>query len=157
VSGSYATFAARRVAAAVLIALIVSAITFAMLRVLRPESFADPRPLPVGTLDFLRGAFLHFDLGRSRQPPFRPVSDLILEGLPADFSLFAGALLLGAAAGIAGGSSARGGPARRVRGCSGSSQRARCTGSRSSRSCCSGRGSAGSPSSRSSTPGRIAR
>ncbi|MGH2949417.1 MAG: ABC transporter permease [Solirubrobacteraceae bacterium] len=102
-SGSYLTFAARRVAAAVLIALIVSAITFVMLRVLRPESFTNLRPLPVETLDFLRGAFLHFDLGRSRQPPFRPVSDLILEGLPADVSLFAGALLLGAAAGIAGG------------------------------------------------------
>ena len=46
VSGSYLTFAARRLAAAVLIAALVSAITFVMLRVLRPESFFDPRPLP---------------------------------------------------------------------------------------------------------------
>jgi peptide/nickel transport system permease protein len=103
VSGSYLTFVARRLAAAILIAVLVSAMTFVMLRVLRPESFSDPRPLTVQTLDFLRDAFLHFDLGRSLQPPFREVSDLILEGLPADLSLFGGALVTGAAAGIAGG------------------------------------------------------
>ena len=102
-SGSYLTYAARRVAASVLIAVVVSAITFVMLRVLRPESFVGERALPVETLDFLSGAFLRFDLGNSRQPPFRPVSDLILQGLPADLSLFVGAFVLGAGVGIAGG------------------------------------------------------
>jgi peptide/nickel transport system permease protein len=103
VSGSYLTFAARRLAAAVLIAALVSAITFVMLHVLRPESFFDPRPLPTQLGDFLWGAFTRFDLGRSYQPPFRPVGDLIVERLAADVSLFAGALVFGVAAGVAGG------------------------------------------------------
>jgi peptide/nickel transport system permease protein len=102
-SGSYPIFVARRLAAAVLIAVIVGAITFVMLRVLRPESFDDPRPLATQTLDFLWGAFTQLDLGRSRQPPFRPVSELVRDGLPADLSLFLGALVVGAGAGIAGG------------------------------------------------------
>jgi peptide/nickel transport system permease protein len=103
VSGSYLTFAVRRLAAAVLIAALVSAITFVMLHVLRPESFFDPRPLPTQLGDFLWGAFTRFDLGTSYQPPFRPVGDLIRERLPADISLFAGALVFGVVAGVAGG------------------------------------------------------
>jgi len=103
VSGSYLTFAARRVAAAALIAVLVSAITFAMLHVLRPESFFDPRPLHTELGDYLWGAFTRFDLGRSYQPPFRPVGDVILERLGADISLFAGALAFGVAAGVVGG------------------------------------------------------
>jgi peptide/nickel transport system permease protein len=43
VSGSYVTFAARGLVAACVIAVLVSAITFVMLHVLRPESFFDPR------------------------------------------------------------------------------------------------------------------
>jgi ABC-type dipeptide/oligopeptide/nickel transport system permease component len=50
---SYLTFTLRRLVAAVLVALCVSAITFVMLRVLRPEAFADTRPLPVQLADFL--------------------------------------------------------------------------------------------------------
>jgi peptide/nickel transport system permease protein len=103
VSGSYLTFAARRLAAAVLIAALVSAITFVMLHVLRPESFFDPRPLPTELGDFLWGAFTRFDLGNSYQPPFRPVGDLILERIGADLSLFAGALVFGVVAGVLGG------------------------------------------------------
>jgi hypothetical protein len=45
-TGSYLTFATRRLAAAVVITMLVSAITFVMLHVLRPEAFFDPRPLP---------------------------------------------------------------------------------------------------------------
>jgi peptide/nickel transport system permease protein len=103
VSGSYLTFAARRLAAAVLITALVGAITFVMLHVLRPESFFDPRPLPTQLGDFLWGAFTRFDLGQSYQPPFRPVGDLIVERLAADISLFAGALVFGVAAGVVGG------------------------------------------------------
>ena len=102
-SGSYLTFAARRLAAAVLITALVCAITFVMLHVLRPESFFDPRPLPTQLGDFLWGAFTRFDLGQSYQPPFRPVGDLIVERLAADISLFAGALVFGVAAGVVGG------------------------------------------------------
>jgi peptide/nickel transport system permease protein len=103
VSGSYLTFVARRVAAAFLIAVLVAAITFVMLHVLRPESFFDPRALPVQLGDYLWSAFTQFDLGNSRQPPFRPVSDLILERVGADLSLFIGAAAFGILAGMAGG------------------------------------------------------
>jgi peptide/nickel transport system permease protein len=102
-SGSYLTFAARRILAAYLIAVLVAAITFVMLHVLRPESFFDPRSLPVQLGDYLWSAFLHLDLGNSYQPPFRPVSDLIRERIWADLSLFVGAAVFGIAAGIAGG------------------------------------------------------
>jgi peptide/nickel transport system permease protein len=102
-SGSYVTFAARRLMAAFLIAVAVSAITFVMLHVLRPESFFDPRSLPVQLADYLWSAFTRFDLGQSYQPPFRPVGDLILERLEADISLFAGATVFGVVAGMAGG------------------------------------------------------
>jgi hypothetical protein len=103
VSGPYLTFAARRLGAAVVIAVLVSAITFVMLHVLRPESFLDPRPLPAELVDYLWNAFGHFDLGTSRQPPFRPVGDLILERLPADHSRFVGAAAFGVVAGVLGG------------------------------------------------------
>ena len=102
-AGSFLLYTLRRLAAAVVIAALVSAITFVMLRVLRPESFPDPRPLPTQLAEFLWGVFTQFDLGTSRQPPFRPVSDLILERLPADVSLFLGALAIGAGAGVTGG------------------------------------------------------
>jgi peptide/nickel transport system permease protein len=102
-SGSYLTFAMRRLAAAGLIAVLVSAITFLMLHVLRPEAFFDPRPLPSQLVDYLWSAFTRFDLGTSYQPPFRPVGDLIRERMWADISLFAGAAAFGVAAGMAGG------------------------------------------------------
>jgi peptide/nickel transport system permease protein len=101
-TGSYLTFAARRMVAAGLIAVLVSAITFVMLHVLRPEVFFDPRPLPSQLVDYLWGAFTRFDLGRSYQPPFRPVGDLIRERMWADFALFLGAMAFGVAAGLAG-------------------------------------------------------
>jgi ABC-type dipeptide/oligopeptide/nickel transport system permease component len=102
-TGSYLTFAARRCVAAGVIAVLVSAITFLMLHILRPESFFDPRPLPSQLVDYLWSAFTQFDLGRSYQPPFRPVGDLIRERIWADISLFAGAALFGVFAGMAGG------------------------------------------------------
>jgi peptide/nickel transport system permease protein len=103
VGGSFLLYALRRLAAAVLIAVLVSAITFVMLRVLRPESFSDPRPLTTQLGEFLWGVFTQFDLGTSRQRPFRPVGEMILERLPADLSLFLGALVVGAGAGVIGG------------------------------------------------------
>jgi peptide/nickel transport system permease protein len=97
------TFAARRLVAAVFIAVLVCAITFVMLHVLTPESFFDPRPLPTQLVDYLWNAFTQFDLGQSYQPPFRPVGDLIRERLWADIALFAGAAVVGIGAGVLGG------------------------------------------------------
>jgi peptide/nickel transport system permease protein len=51
--------------------------------------------------DFLDRAFLHFDLGRSWTQGHRRVSQMVLEGLPADASLLIGGLVLGTAGGLA--------------------------------------------------------
>jgi peptide/nickel transport system permease protein len=100
---SLATFVMRRVAAAVAVIVGASALTFVAFRVLRPESFDDDAPLPLALARFLERAFLHLDLGRSRQPGHREVSDLVVEALPADVSLLGGALIIGTLAGLAGG------------------------------------------------------
>jgi peptide/nickel transport system permease protein len=87
--------------AAVVVA--VAIITFLMLHLLRPESFGDPRSLPVELGDYLASVFLHYDFGVSRGQGARPVADLLNAGLPADVSLLAGGLLLGAVGGTAAG------------------------------------------------------
>ena len=44
----------------------VTAATWLTFRLLRPERFRDdPRPVSTALVDYLEGAFLHFDLGRS--------------------------------------------------------------------------------------------
>lgn len=55
--------------AAALTAVLVSAITFVMLHVLRPESFLDPRSLPIQLGDYLLGVFTRFDLGTAGSRP----------------------------------------------------------------------------------------
>jgi peptide/nickel transport system permease protein len=99
----FLSFLARRVLVALTVIAGASALTFVTFRVLRPESFADDRPLPLALLAFLERAFLHLDLGRSRTPGNREVSDLVLEALPADVALLGGAIVLGTVAGVAGG------------------------------------------------------
>ena len=96
-------FVVRRLAAAVLVMLVVAAITFTMLHVLRPESFFDPRPLAAQLLDYLRDVFLHQDFGRIRGAPRPPVADLVGEGIGPSLSLLAGAVAAGLLLGLAGG------------------------------------------------------
>src|SRR4051794_27611140 len=74
-----------------------------MLHVLRPEALVDPRPFPAELGDSLWRAFPRFALGQSRQPPFRPVGELIRARMWADFWLFGGALVFGVTAGLVGG------------------------------------------------------
>ncbi len=100
---SFATFLVRKLIAALAVIAGASALTFVTFRVLKPESFDDGRPLPLALLSFLERVLLHFDLGRSRMPGHREVSDMVLEALPADVSLLAGALVIGTVAGLAGG------------------------------------------------------
>ena len=70
----------------------------------RPSWFTgDTRPVPVELGDYLRRGFVHFDFGRSFQPPSDRVADIIRRGLPADLSLILGATAFGAVAGAAGG------------------------------------------------------
>jgi peptide/nickel transport system permease protein len=102
-SDSFAVFVARRLVAAVAVAVAASALTFVMLHVLAPENFDDTRSLPVELWHFLVGVFLHFDFGDSRQPPFRPVIDMLGDSLGADISVVVGALVAGFLLGTIGG------------------------------------------------------
>src|SRR3954452_1729765 len=82
----------------------VTALTWLAMRVLRPSWFAgDPRPVPSQLADYLQRDFLHFDLGRTFQPPQDRVADIIRSGLPADVSLLVGGTAFGVLAGAGGG------------------------------------------------------
>jgi peptide/nickel transport system permease protein len=82
----------------------VTVITFLMLHLLRPEAWqGDPRSTFEQLVDYLRGVFLHFDFGLSWERQHKTVAEHLRQGLPADISLLAGALVLGTIAGMAGG------------------------------------------------------
>ena len=100
---SLPVFALRRLLAAALLAVAVSALTFLTLHGLFPEAFGDTRPLLAELWHFLVATFVHLDLGQSEARPLGSVSELIGRGLGADFSLLIGALIFGIAAGTAGG------------------------------------------------------
>lgn len=93
-----------RVAGVAAVVVGVTALTWLAMRVLRPSWFAgDPRSVPVQLADYLNRGFLHFDFGRSWQPPQDRVATIIRRGVPADLSLLLGATAFGVVAGIAGG------------------------------------------------------
>jgi peptide/nickel transport system permease protein len=95
---------AGRLVGVVLIVVGVTALTWLAMRVLRPSWFADDhRPVPAQLGDYLSGGFLHFDFGRSWQPPQDRVAQIISRGLPADVSLLLGATAFGLFAGTAAG------------------------------------------------------
>jgi peptide/nickel transport system permease protein len=93
-----------RLAGVVAVVIGVAALTWLAMRVLRPSWFeGDTRAVPAQLADYLARGFLHFDLGRSWQPPNDRVSDIIRRGVPADLSLLAGAMAFGVLAGTAAG------------------------------------------------------
>jgi peptide/nickel transport system permease protein len=93
-----------RLAGVVAVVVGVTALTWLAMRVLRPSWFAgDHRTVPAQLADYLRRDFLHFDLGRTFQPPQDRVADIIRRGLPADLSLLAGATAFGLLGGTAAG------------------------------------------------------
>src|SRR3954453_4448434 len=99
-----AKFAFRRTAGLVVVVVVAVSGTWLSAHVLRPNRFPDDeRSLPVQLADYLQRLFLHFDLGRSTSVGQRRVSDLVLQGLPADLWLLGGALAFGLIAGLAGG------------------------------------------------------
>lgn len=91
-----------RILGALGVVLLCTAAVWLLLHVLRPEAFPGQGPLLPGLLRYLRDAFLHFDLGDSRQLN-RPVSDLVREGLPGDLQLLIGGIIVGLVVGVAGG------------------------------------------------------
>ncbi len=62
-------------------------VTFLTFHLLRPELSEGERALPVELASFLAGFFLRLDLGRSWSDGSPEVTDLMLEGLPADAAL----------------------------------------------------------------------
>lgn len=91
-------FALRRLIAAALLAVAVSALTFLTLHGLYPEAFADEHPLLIECGHFLVATFVHFDLGGDGA-----VAEELGRGLGADVSLLIGALAFGLVAGMWGG------------------------------------------------------
>jgi peptide/nickel transport system permease protein len=93
-----------RIAGVAAVVVGVTALTWLAMRVLRPSWFAgDARPVPSQLADYLQRDFLHFDLGRTFQPPQDRVADIIRRGLPADVSLLVGGTAFGVLAGTAAG------------------------------------------------------
>jgi peptide/nickel transport system permease protein len=105
-AGSLPIFIARRLVAAVLIAVAASAVTFLTLHGLFPETFSDTHPLLIELWLFLERTFVHFDLGESTSRPLGQVSWLIGRGLAADASLIVGGLAAGFAMGTLAGTAA---------------------------------------------------
>ena len=100
---SLGKFVLARVATVVIVVVGVTALTWLSINALRPDLRAgDDRFIFVALGDYLQAAFLHFDFGTSATSR-REIGDLIRQGLPADLSLLAGALVIGLLSGIAGG------------------------------------------------------
>jgi peptide/nickel transport system permease protein len=91
-----------RIVAALAVVLLCTSAVWLLLHLLRPEAFQGEGALLPALGRYLRDAFLHFDLGDSRSLR-RPVADVVRDGLPADLQLLLGGVLVGLAAGIAGG------------------------------------------------------
>jgi peptide/nickel transport system permease protein len=102
--GSLAKFLLLRLLSVAAVVIMVTAITWVVIHLLRPEPFAgDPRSLPVQLADYLRDAFLHFDLGNSWQGSQPPVAGMLRQGLPADLWLLGGGMAFGLLTGLAAG------------------------------------------------------
>ncbi len=101
---SLAKFVLLRLLSVAGVVVMVTAITWLTIHLLRPEPFAaDERHLLVQLGDYLRRAFLHFDLGNSWEDQGAPVAGMLREGLPADLWLLGGGLAFGLVTGIAAG------------------------------------------------------
>jgi len=101
---SLAKFVLLRLLSVAAVVVMVTAITWLAIHVLRPEPFAgDERHLLVQLGDYLQRAFLHFDLGNSWERERAPVADKLREGLPAEQPQVGGGLAFGVVAGIAAG------------------------------------------------------
>ena len=102
-AGSLITFVVRRTAAALTVLVGASLCCFLTFHVLRPDMFDGRGSFGSQLWDFLDRTFVHADLGRSWTIGHRRVTEMVLEGLPADISLLAGGIVIGTLAGIAGG------------------------------------------------------
>ena len=93
------TFVIRRLVSAILVMVVVAAITWTMLHGLRPESFSPDDRL----LDYLLDVFLHQDFGRVRGAPRPQIEGLLRESLGPSLWLLGGGVAAGLALGLLGG------------------------------------------------------
>lgn len=96
-------FVARRLLSVVAVMVGVAALVFSVFYALRPELVSDGTGYFHQLGHYVQRVFLHFDLGTSyeRGLGFQPVAPLLRASFPADLSLVAGGIVVGAAAGVA--------------------------------------------------------
>jgi len=99
--GSLAKFLILRLLSVAAVVVLVTAITWLCIHLLRPEPWAgDPRSLLHQLADYLHDAFLHFDLGQSWEGSNPQVADVLRDGLPADLWLLGGGMAFGLLTGL---------------------------------------------------------
>ena len=96
-------FVVRRLLSVVAVMVGVAALVFSVFYAFRPERVSDGTGYFHQLVHYLDRVFLHFDLGTSyeRGLGFQPIAPLLRASFPADLSLVAGGLVVGAAAGVA--------------------------------------------------------
>jgi peptide/nickel transport system permease protein len=96
-------FLVRRLLSVVAVMVGVAALVFSVFYAFRPERISDGTGFPHQLVHYLDRVFLHFDLGTSwdRLLSFQPIAPLLRRSFPADLSLVAGGLVVGAVIGIA--------------------------------------------------------
>src|SRR2546423_78410 len=92
----------RRLALAPVVVLVVTALTYATPRILRPELYGEhPPPVLSGTAHDVDRALLHFDFGRACNWKGCPhIRDMWVRGVAWDLWLLAGGLAIGVVAGV---------------------------------------------------------
>jgi len=95
----------RRLAFAPVVVFVVTVVTYAMPRVLRPELYGPDRPsVLAGTAQDVGRVFLHFDFGRACNWQGCPhILDMWSRGVGYDLWLLAGGLIIGTVGGVLGG------------------------------------------------------
>lgn len=96
-----AAWFARRLAGALLVVVIVAALTWVMVHTLRPEAFAfDQRPVLEQFASYMRAFFLQGDLDGYADGD-REMTRFVVEAVPQDLQLIAGGMALGILGGVA--------------------------------------------------------
>jgi peptide/nickel transport system permease protein len=92
----------RRVAFAPVVVFVVTVLTYATTRLLKPELYGPDRPsVLAGTAQDVERVFLHFDFGVAcNWPGCPPITTLWARGVAWDLWLLAGGMLIGVAGGV---------------------------------------------------------
>jgi ABC-type dipeptide/oligopeptide/nickel transport system permease component len=102
VRSGLAWYLGRRLAALAATVVLAPAFAFLVMNGLRDRAAGEPGLL-AELWDWMQAAYLHLDLGMSRQPGDLAVKELLLDGLPVDAELLGLGLLAGLLLGLVGG------------------------------------------------------